>query len=278
MKNLWVHEYRIYNTRPEYRILHRPPHFTPLAFDRENSDPIQKIPVNPPPVLTFYQYSTYINFHSGHSLSNASPTHHLSHTSGIRAMKRSDEGTSAGSEKKYLGVRRRKWGKWVSEIRVPTTRTRLWLGSYSNPEAAAVAHDTAEFCLRGTASIRNLNFPSCVPTSAREDMSPDSIQRLATAAGMDIDARLKARFAKDVGASNVYSTLRVDGEDTATWSTQHAAPVAGGPITTNSTAGIAEVPESMGNLVVGDGDDGQGRWLRGEDFSIFMDGMDAYFH
>jgi hypothetical protein len=59
----------------------------------------------------------------------------------------------------YRGVRRRRWGKWVSEIRVPGTRERLWLGSYATPEAAAVAHDTAVYFLRGGGGIAALNFP-----------------------------------------------------------------------------------------------------------------------
>ncbi|XP_031125148.1 ethylene-responsive transcription factor ERF008-like [Ipomoea triloba] len=35
----------------------------------------------------------------------------------------------------YKGIRMRKWGKWVAEIR--ETNTRLWLGSYHTPVAAA---------------------------------------------------------------------------------------------------------------------------------------------
>ncbi|KAL0359987.1 UNVERIFIED_CONTAM: Ethylene-responsive transcription factor [Sesamum radiatum] len=60
--------------------------------------------------------------------------------------------STAASHKKYKGIRRRKWGKWVSEIRVPGTPERLWLGSYATPEAAAVAHDVAFYCLRGNSS------------------------------------------------------------------------------------------------------------------------------
>jgi hypothetical protein len=37
-------------------------------------------------------------------------------------------------ERKYKGVRRRKWGRWVSEIRVPNNRERIWLGSYGTPD------------------------------------------------------------------------------------------------------------------------------------------------
>ncbi|KAF5727070.1 RAP2-like protein [Tripterygium wilfordii] len=93
-------------------------------------------------------------------------------------------------EKKYQGVRRRKWGKWVSEIRVPGSQERLWLGTYSSPEAAAVAHDIAFFCLRGPDSIDGLNFPTTIPAGLRTDMSPRSVQRAASDAGMAIDARM----------------------------------------------------------------------------------------
>ncbi|KAD2805822.1 hypothetical protein E3N88_39199 [Mikania micrantha] len=97
------------------------------------------------------------------------------------------EGTS--QEKKYKGVRCRRWGKWVSEIRVPGSQERLWLGTYSTPEGAAMAHDVASYSLRGATSLRKLNFPSMLPPTARTDLSPRSIQKAASDAGMAMDAR-----------------------------------------------------------------------------------------
>ncbi|KAK8580081.1 hypothetical protein V6N13_143214 [Hibiscus sabdariffa] len=100
-------------------------------------------------------------------------------------------GQSSGNhEKKYNGVRRRRWGKWVSEIRVPGTEERLWLGSYSTPEAAAVAHDIAFYCLRRPSSLTALNFPSMLPPCVNTDMSPRSVQRAASDAGMAVDAQM----------------------------------------------------------------------------------------
>ncbi|KAK4391311.1 Ethylene-responsive transcription factor [Sesamum angolense] len=98
--------------------------------------------------------------------------------------------STAASHKKFKGIRRRKWGKWVSEIRVPGTPERLWLGSYATPEAAAVAHDVAFYCLRRDSSPQNLNFPLVLPASARAGMSPRSVQKAASDAGLAIDARL----------------------------------------------------------------------------------------
>ncbi|KAF5741927.1 RAP2-like protein [Tripterygium wilfordii] len=105
-------------------------------------------------------------------------------------MSHSTSNNSRAEEKKYKGVRRRKWGKWVSEIRVPGSQERLWLGSYSSPEAAAVAHDFAFFCLRGPDSIDGLNFPTTLPAGLRTDMSPRSVQRVASDAGLAIDAQM----------------------------------------------------------------------------------------
>lgn len=62
-----------------------------------------------------------------------------------------------GSDGSYKGVRMRKWGRWVSEIRVPRTRTRIWLGSYNTAEMAARAYDAALYCLRGPRG--QFNFP-----------------------------------------------------------------------------------------------------------------------
>ncbi|XP_059630259.1 ethylene-responsive transcription factor ERF019-like [Cornus florida] len=100
---------------------------------------------------------------------------------------------SSSTQKKYKGVRCRKWGKWVSEIRVPGTKDRLWLGSYATCEAAAVAYDIASYCLRGPSSVQGLNFPLMLPPGVGTDMSPRSIQKAASDAGMAVDAQLTVK-------------------------------------------------------------------------------------
>lgn len=62
-------------------------------------------------------------------------------------------------ERRYKGVRLRKWGRWVSEIRMPNSRERIWLGSYESAEKAARAFDAAAVCLRGSRGAGSLNFP-----------------------------------------------------------------------------------------------------------------------
>ncbi|XP_073027091.1 ethylene-responsive transcription factor ERF017-like [Primulina eburnea] len=64
-------------------------------------------------------------------------------------------------EFKYTGVRKRKWGKYVSEIRLPNSRERIWLGSYDTAEKAARSFDAALFCLRGPNA--RFNFPDDPP-------------------------------------------------------------------------------------------------------------------
>ncbi|CAH8357286.1 unnamed protein product [Eruca vesicaria subsp. sativa] len=82
------------------------------------------------------------------------------------------------SSTKYKGVRKRKWGKWVSEIRLPNSRERIWLGSYDSPEKAARAFDAALFCLRGNNA--NFNFPDNPPViSGGRNMSRSEIREAA---------------------------------------------------------------------------------------------------
>ncbi|MFQ6619112.1 hypothetical protein Gotur_000030 [Gossypium turneri] len=82
------------------------------------------------------------------------------------------------SDSRFKGVRKRKWGKWVSEIRLPNSRERIWLGSYDTAEKAARAFDAALFCLRGRSA--KFNFPDNPPEIAGgTSLSPHEIQAAA---------------------------------------------------------------------------------------------------
>ncbi|MCO5563998.1 hypothetical protein L7F22_017653 [Adiantum nelumboides] len=108
-----------------------------------------------------------------------------------RRLKRAQaQGPKAGKGpaqvRAYRGVRMRSWGKWVSEIRQPKKRSRIWLGSYSTPEAAAQAYDMALYYLRGP--LAGVNFPSLIPNEdPPPNVSPRAIQRAAIAAGIAAD-------------------------------------------------------------------------------------------
>jgi len=82
-------------------------------------------------------------------------------------------------ERKYKGVRWRKWGRWVSEIRLPNSRERIWLGSYGTPEKAARAFDAAYLCLRGPGRADGLNFPDSPPDVGCRTSDPQEVYAAA---------------------------------------------------------------------------------------------------
>ncbi|KAM3293840.1 hypothetical protein ACQJBY_037018 [Aegilops geniculata] len=102
-----------------------------------------------------------------------------------------DNAASVAAAEQYRGVRKRKWGKWVSEIREPGKKTRIWLGSFESPEMAAVAHDVAALRLRGHEA--RLNFPGLAHLFRRPDTAePDDVRAAA------LEAAAQVRFRPDL--------------------------------------------------------------------------------
>ncbi|CAI0629234.1 unnamed protein product [Linum tenue] len=76
--------------------------------------------------------------------------------------------------RKFRGVRQRHWGSWVSEIRHPLLKRRIWLGTFETAEEAARAYDQAAILMSGRNAKTNFPVTQSTTDASSSSSSPSA--------------------------------------------------------------------------------------------------------
>jgi len=85
----------------------------------------------------------------------------------------------------WVGVRERLWGGYAAEIRIPSSRSRVWIGRFDHALQAALAYDAAMFLFYGQKlpKLRRYNFPATprpnVPEVVRKGLTVANVKAIA---------------------------------------------------------------------------------------------------